>query len=108
MALHREPAVFGDKILQAGPVNALEQLFKGFRLEIRQHQQHPLAGAQTHVGLGHGIGVSGEQHPAVFHPDILQAQPSQLVTGNALQAEQAGHRKFKLIHSSSVFVSLRG
>ena len=106
MTLYREAAVLGNEILQIGLVDTLEQLFKGGGPEIRQHNQHPLAGAQPDVGLGHGGGVSGKQHPAVFHPDIVQAHSAKFLAGNALQAEQAGHGKFKLVHSSSVF-SLR-
>ena len=101
VALHREGAVRGNEGLQRGRQNALEQLLKGLGLEVCQDGQHPLAGAQADVGFGHGRGVSGEGHPAVFRLYILQVQPPQLVCRDALQTEQAGHGKLEFGHSSS-------
>ena len=101
VTLHRERPVLGDVVFQLRAVNPLKQLFKGGCLEIRQHQQHPLAGAQAHVGLGQRPLVSGKQHPAVLHPDVFHIQSAQLVAGNALQAEQRRHGKFKIRHSFS-------
>ena len=98
VALHREYTVSRDVILQVGLVHPLEKLLEGGGLEVCQHDQHPLAGAQTHVGLGQGQTVSGKQHPAVFHPDILHVQPSQLVPCQALQAKEAGYGKFHFVH----------
>ena len=102
MALHRESAVFGDIILQIGLINALEQFFKSLGRKIRQHQQHPLTGTQPDIGLGQRSLVAGEQHPAVLHPDIFHIHSLQFVTRQTFQAEQAGYRKFKFRHSSSI------
>ena len=99
MALHGEGTVPGDIVFQITVVHALEQLFKGGGLEIRQHDQHTLAGAQAHIGLGHGGFVAGKQHPAVLHPDVFDIQPAQLVTGDALQSKQTGDGKFKVRHN---------
>ena len=90
----REGPVFGDEAFQLRFINTLEQLFKGGGLEVRQDDQHPLAGAQADIGLGKGALVPGKQHPAVFHPDVGDIQPPQLVAGNALKPEQAGDGKF--------------
>ena len=75
-------------------VDPLKQLFKGLSRGVRQHDQHPFAGAQADIGLGHVPRFSGKQHPAVFHPDVGDIQPPQLVAGNALKPEQAGDGKF--------------
>ena len=83
-------------------VHTLEQLFKGFGLELGQHQQNPLAGPQADVGLGQTPAVAGKKDPAVFDPDIFHIHPAQLVAGNALQSEKTGYRKFKLTHNSSI------
>ena len=101
VALHGERAVLGDIALQRAAVHALEQLLEAARREVRQDDQHPLAGAQAHIGLGHGPLVPGKQDTPVFHPDVLQAHSFQLVPRQALQAEQAGNGKFHLIHTSS-------
>ena len=98
VALHRELAVSGDELLQRRLVDPLKQLFKGFGLEFCQHQQHPLAGTQAHIGLCHSIHAAGKQHAAILRPDIFYLQPFQLVSGNTLQAEEAGHRKLKFCH----------
>ena len=74
-------------------VDSLKQLLKGLRREIRQHDQNPLPGAQADIGLGHVPDFSGKQYPAVFHPDVGDIQPPQLVAGNALKPEQAGDGK---------------
>ena len=102
VALHRELAVPGKEPLQRGIVDTLEQLLKGGGLEVGNGDQHTFTGAQADIGLGHGGFVAGEEDPAVLHPDVFQVQPTQLVTGNALQTKQAGHGKFKLIHITSV------
>lgn len=90
MTLHREAAVFGDKIFQICMVDSLKQLFKGLSREVRQHDQHPFAGAQADIGLGHVPRFSGKQHPAVFHPDVGDIQPPQLVAGNASSPNRQG------------------
>ena len=97
-ALHRELAVLGDIVFQIGIVNALEQLFEGGCLEVSQHQQHALAGTQADIGLCHGDFVAGEENTAVLYPDVLDIQPAQFITGNALQTKEAGHGKFKIRH----------
>ena len=71
MAFHRKRTILGDEILQIGIVNPLKQLLKGSRSEISQHQQHPLAGAQAHVGLRQRPHIAGKQHPAVLHANIF-------------------------------------
>ena len=71
VALHRELAVSGNEILQIGVIYALEQLLEGGGLEIRKGQQHPLAGAQTDICLGHGTFVAGEENTAILHPDVF-------------------------------------
>ena len=102
MALDGESSVFGDKVLQIGPVDPLKQLFKGRCFEIGKHQQHPLAGAQADIRFCQRPLVAGEQHPAVLHPDIFNIQPAQFVAGNALQPEQGGDGKFKICHKTSI------
>ena len=104
MPLHGEGTVSGDEALQLRFINTLEQLFKGGGLEVRQDDQHPLAGAQADIGLGKGALVPGKQHPAVFHPDILNVQPPQFVSCQALQAKQAGNGKFHFFHRFSHFL----
>ena len=105
VALYREGAVLGNIGFQRGIVNPLEQFFKGCGPEIRQDDEHPLAGAQAHIGLGQGPLVAGEQHPAVFHADVVHVQPPQLVSRQALQAKETGDGKFHLIHIHSRFLS---
>ena len=104
VALHREIAVLGDKVLQIGLVDPLKQLFKGGGLEICQRQQHPLAGAQADIGPGHGGLVAGKQDAAIFHPDIFNVQPPQFVACQSFQAKQAGNGKFKIRHSTSILL----
>ena len=93
VTLHRELTVLRDEILQIGAVDTLKQLLKGLRLKLRQHDHHPLAGAQPDIGLGEGIFVAGEKHPAVFYPDIFHVHSSQFVTRQTFQSKQGGDDK---------------
>ena len=106
MTLYGEITVSWDEILQIRPVNPLKQLLKGCCFEVRQRQQHPLTGAQAHVGFRQRPGIAGKQHPPVLHANVFQIHPAQLVAGNALQPEQGGDGKFKIRHSSSVLIPL--
>ena len=106
VTLHRESAVLGDEVFQIGAVHPLEQLLEAFGGEIRQHNQHPLAGTQPHIGLDHGSLVTGKQHPTVFHPDVLNAHAFQLVPRQTFQAKQTGYRKFQICHRFSSYINV--
>ena len=98
VTLYGECTISGDIIFQLRLIDALKQFFKSSGLKICQHQQHTLTGAQVHIGPCQSGFITGEENAAVLHPDIFNIQPAQFITGNALQAKQSGHCKFKLRH----------
>ena len=71
MALDGKGSVLRDEILQIGVEDPLKQFFKRSRFEVGKHQQHPLAGAQAHIGLRQRPLVAGKQHPSVLHPNVF-------------------------------------
>ena len=58
--------------------------------EIRNPQQHTFPGAEVQVCPDDIGKIALKQHAAVFRLDIGEAQPPQLLGGDALQSEQAG------------------
>ena len=93
VALYRELAVPGDIVLPGHRLHTLEELLKGPHRVPSHQEQHPLAAAQVEVQPGQLPQVPLAQHPAGLRPDLLQAQLSDFVCHQALQAEEAGHGK---------------
>ena len=89
--LHREFSVPGDVILPGDGGHALEQGLEVRRRKAGQLQQHPGAAAQVDVQPGNVRRCAVAVDPAVFGPDVLQVQPSQFVSHQALQPEEAGN-----------------
>ena len=102
MPLYRELAVFGDKVLQIGVVDALKQLLKAFGRKPGQHHHHTLAGAQAHIGLCQRLFIAGEKNAAILHPDIFHAKPAQFISRQTFEAKQRWRDQFKFTHKSSI------
>ena len=101
-ALHRESVFLADPDFPGQGLDPLEQLLKGTGGEAAEMDLNPFGIAGADIGPGQQLHIAGEQHPAVFRPDIFRPHPPQLVAQNPLDAEQAGGAKF---HVSHVFLS---
>ena len=91
VALDGEFPVPGDEVLPGQSPGALKEGVKIPGGEGAQLQKHPLAAAQVQVQTGDVRLRAPAADPAVFRPDLLQAQMAHLVGHQALQPEQAGH-----------------
>ena len=78
VSLDRKGAVPGNEVLPGQGAGSLKEGVKIPRRKLSQQQKNTLPGAQVQVDPRYVLRTGGAEHPAVFRPDLRQAQPPQL------------------------------
>ena len=94
---HGEGVLLVQKGFPGQGPRALEQILEGTGGELPQQQKHPLPKPAAQVGPGQQLRPAGEQHPAVFRPDVFTPQLPQLLRRQALYPHQAGGRSMSIL-----------